>query len=82
MEKKFEIDGLTYKIEDLSEDGKTLLNRLAFANLKLHELKNQDALLTKAKNAYISDIKFEVVQNESGFDLGNLFDEDWGLENA
>ena len=76
MEKKFEIDGQTYKIEDLSEDGKTLLNRLAFANLKLHELKNQGALLTKAKNAYISDIKFEVVQNESGFDLGNLFDED------
>lgn len=76
MTDKFEIDGLEYKIEELSNEGKILLDRLVFANLKLHELKNQRALFTKAKNAYIADIKFEVVQSESGFDLDNLFDED------
>ena len=76
MNKKFKIDDLEYSIEDLSKDGRVLLERLAFANVKLQDLKNQGALLTKARNAYISDIKFEVVQNESWFDLNNLFAED------
>ena len=76
MKKKFDIDGLAYNIEDLSKEGKAILEKLAFANLRIHELKNQGALFTKAKMAYIADIKFEVVQNESGFDLDNLFNED------
>ena len=41
-----------------------------------HELTNQQALLTKAKNAYIADLKMEIVQGRTGVDLGALFSDD------
>jgi len=71
----FDLDGVKYKIADLSDNGRNILDKLTFANLKIHELKNQGALLTKAKNAYISDIKTEIIQGESGIDFNDLFDE-------
>ena len=34
------------------------------------------ARLTKAKNAYIADLKLEIVQRRTGVDLGALFSDD------
>ena len=76
MRQEFRIDGVSYDTEDLSEEGKALLGRLQFARLTLHELTNQLALLTKAKNAYIADLKMEIVQGRTGVDLGALFVDD------
>ena len=60
----------------LSLEGKALLERLTFSHSQLQALSNQMALLTKAKNAYIADLKSEIVQGRTGIDLGALFSDD------
>jgi hypothetical protein len=65
-----------YDLENLPEDGKLIVAKMRFVELKLRELENQHALLTKAKNAYIADLRGEIVQGRSGINLGELFSED------
>lgn len=76
MSKRFRIDGVEYAMEGLSQEGKNLVARLTFTRLTLQELSNRMALMTKAKNAYIADLKLEIVQGRTGVDLGTLFSED------
>lgn len=76
MSRRFRIDGVEYDAHGLSEEGRDLVERLTFAQLALQELINRQALLTKAKNAYIADLKIEIVKGRTGVDLGSLFAED------
>ena len=76
MMKRFRIDGVEYDADALSAEGKALVERLSFAHLQVQTLSNQQALLTKAKNAYIADLKSEIVQGRTGVDLGALFSDD------
>jgi hypothetical protein len=76
MTQRFRIDGVEYDAESLSEEGRDLLDHLTFVWLTLQELSNQQALLTKAKNAYIADLKLEIIQGRTGVDLGALFSDD------
>lgn len=76
MNQRFRIDGVEYAAESLSQDGRDLVARLIFARLQQQELSNQLALLTKAKNAYIAELKTEIIQGRTGVDLGTLFSDD------
>jgi hypothetical protein len=76
MSQRFRIDGVEYATDVLSQEGRDLVARLTFARLMLQELNNQQALLTKAKNAYIADLKCEIVQGRTGVDLGAMFSDD------
>lgn len=76
MTKRFRLDGAEYDLDALSADGRALVERLTFAYLQVQALSNQQALLTKAKNAYIADLKSEIVQGRTGVDLGALFSDD------
>ena len=76
MSQRFCIDGVEYATDGLSQEGRDLVARLTFTRLALQELNNQKALLTKARNAYISDLKLEIVQGRTGVDLGALFSDD------
>ena len=76
MSQRFRIDGVEYATDVLSQEGRDLVARLTFARLTLQELNNQQALLTKAKNAYIADLKSEIVQGRTGVDLGEMFSDD------
>ena len=76
MTQRFRIDGVEYTTEGLSQEGRDLLERLTFTRLALQEMSNQIALLTKAKNAYIADLKSEIIQGRTGVDLGALFSDD------
>ena len=76
MIKRFRLDGAEYDVDALSAEGKSLVERLSFAHLHVQTLSNQQALLTKAKNAYIADLKSEIVQGRTGVDLGALFSDD------
>lgn len=76
MSQRFRIDGVEYDIETLTQEGRDLVSRLTFARLQQQELSNQMALLTKAKNAYIADLKAEIIQGRTGVDLGALFSDD------
>ena len=76
MSQRFRMDGVEYGTEGLSQEGNDLVARLTFARLTLQELSNQQAILTQAKNAYIADLKMEIVQGRTGVNLGALFSED------
>ena len=76
MTKRFRLDGGEYDLNALSTEGKALVERLNFAHLHVQVLSNQKALLTKAKNAYIADLKSEIVKGRTGVDLGALFSDD------
>jgi len=76
MTKRFRLDGVEYDVDALSAEGQALVERLNFAHLQVQALSNQQALLTKAKNAYIADLKSEIFEGRTGVDLGALFSDD------
>jgi len=76
MNQKFWIDDVEYSTDGLSDEGSGLVKQLKFTQLRLLELSNQRALMTKAKNAYIADLKMEIVRERSGVDLSALFTDD------
>ena len=76
MTRGFRIDGAEYDAASLSKEGRALVESMTFAQKRLQELMNQQALLTKAKNAYIADLKSEIIQGRTGVDLGALFSDD------
>jgi hypothetical protein len=46
--------------------------QLQFVQQKLQELQDNAALLHKAKNGYIADLKNEIISGKLGVDIGNL----------
>lgn len=70
------IDGQKYQADLLNRDCLTLLEQIKLSNLRIKELQNMSALLTRAKNAYIQDISEEIVKDKSGIDLGQIFSDD------
>jgi hypothetical protein len=76
MAKTFTLEGNEYKIDDLSTEGKQIWDHLFFSLKALDELNAKHAIMMRGKNAYIEDLKGEVVQKKSGVDLGALFAED------
>ena len=76
MTQRFRIDGAEYDAATLTKEGRALVESMTFALMRLQELMNQQALLTKAKNAYIADMKTEIIQGRTGVDLGALLSDD------
>lgn len=65
-----------YDISQLSEDAHILVSRLQYVEQMLSERNNLLALLHKAKNAYIADLKTEIIKDKTGVDMSSLFDEE------
>lgn len=76
MIQTFRLDGVEYTTASLGQEGQDVVGRLAFTRTMLQDLSNQMALLTKAKNAYITDLKTEIIRGRTGVDLGTLFGDD------
>ena len=72
----FTIDGRKYTTDTLDDGGLLVYKQLQFIKLRMLELGNQQAILNKAKNAYISDLNAEIVQGKSGINLSDLFSDD------
>ena len=68
------IDGAVYEISQFSEELKKIVAELIFVQSKLNELQNNLALLSRAKNGYIVDLKSEIVELRTGVDFDDLFD--------
>ena len=56
------LDGVQYDIRALAPSARVLAERLTFVQQRLQELHNQQAMLTKARNAYITDLKTELLR--------------------
>mgnify|MGYP001041917853 CR=1 FL=1 len=76
MTQRFRIDGAECDATALPKEGQGLVGSMTFAQMCLQELMNQQALLTKPKNAYIADLKSEIIQGRTGVDRGALFSDD------
>lgn len=73
---KLTIDGCVYEIDNISDEGKKLIELIQSTKIRLLDAGSLIAVLTRAKNAYIEDLKTEVIENKSGVDLGALFMDD------
>lgn len=62
-----------YDVSALGEEGRNLLSNFQMATDRLQEAENLHAVLTKARRAYIADIKNEIIQGKTGIDLSTLF---------
>jgi hypothetical protein len=66
MKQRLRLDGVDHDVDQLSAEARQILERLRFVQQRLQELHNQQAMLTKAKNAYIADLKADLLQPVSG----------------
>lgn len=76
MTKRFQIDGIDYNTNDFNSEAKIIMVQLSFVYERLNELKNNMALLSKAKNGYIEDLKTEIIQERTGVDFSDLFSDE------
>ncbi|EDM70249.1 valyl-tRNA synthetase [Roseobacter sp. AzwK-3b] len=75
MVKTLKIEGQEYDVSTLSEAGRANLAQFQHVTAQLQEAQNLHAVLTKARHAYIADLKNEIVKGKSGIDLSALFDD-------
>jgi hypothetical protein len=75
MAKTLRLGDKDYDVSVLSEEGRRTLALYQYATTQLQEAENRMALLTKARNAYIADLKTEIIEGRTGVDLGALFDD-------
>ena len=75
MAKTLRLGDKDYDVSVLSTEGRRTLALYYHATTQLQEAENRMALLTKARNAYIADLKTEIIEGRTGVDLGALFDD-------
>ncbi len=74
MSKKINIDGVEYDLDSLSPEAKAILGKLQHTDTQIKDTTNLCALLTRAKNSYVQDLKREMIEGKSGVDIASLFD--------
>jgi hypothetical protein len=70
------LDNADYPVDALGPEGQALLENYAFADQQLRHLHNMQAILNKARNAYIADLKDEILRARSGLDFSDLLADD------
>ena len=68
---KVQIDGVEYDEEGLSEQAKRLLVQVKNISARIQENQNMTAILTKAKKAYIAELKTEMLSAKAGLLINN-----------
>ena len=75
VQNKFKFEDVEYNRDNLSEDTLKRFLQLQFTQHKLQELQDNAALLNKAKNGYIADLKDEIISGKLGIDIVDLISE-------
>ena len=75
---KLNLDGKEYNFSALNKECQQLVVDLDMVNKRIQEIENLQAILNKAKRAYIVDLKTEMLAAKAGFD----FTDWWNVENA
>jgi hypothetical protein len=65
--KKIIIGDKSYSIDMLDNEGKAHLASSQFVDTKIKEISNLIAALTVSKNAYIQELKNEIIKSKTGF---------------
>jgi len=75
MVKHVRLDNRDYDVALLSQAGQETLALYQHATQQYQDATNMLALMVKARNAYIADLRNEMIQRNTGIDLRNLFSE-------
>ena len=71
MATKIKLGDKEINIDELSEVAKAQAASLQFANDRLKELINMQALLNRAKNSYVQSLKQEMLASKAGYLLSD-----------
>ncbi len=74
--KTFRLGESDYPVDALGPEGQAALKHYLQTSEHIQYLGNMTAILNRAKNGYIADLKQEIVRNKSGFDLSDMFSDD------
>ena len=66
------IDGEDHDLSSLTEEAKAQLAMIQFGDARIAELKNMQALLTRAKKSYIDGLEREIIKARTGVDFSSL----------
>ena len=69
MIQKLKLGDQEYEVDNLSKQAKSTFLLYQFANQKIHELKNLQAVLQRSKNSYIESLKKEMLSQKAGLSL-------------
>ena len=69
MADKISIDGVEHEISDLDEISKKLVISISKVDEKIHDNANLIAVLTRAKNSYMEELKRKALADKAGFDF-------------
>lgn len=72
MTGKLRLDNAEYDIAALSDQARAQLAMVQFADSRIAELTNMQALLTRAKKSYIDGLEREIIKARSGIDFSTL----------
>jgi hypothetical protein len=64
-----EFDGKKYNVSDFTDFANNLLKNITHVNTATQEKNNMISILTKAKRAYIAELKSEMLSAKAGFDF-------------
>ena len=76
VEQTFQFEQVDYNTAELSAEALQLYKKLNDTQNIIKEKKDNTALLHKAKNAYIIDLKNEIVSAKSGMDFDFLLSDE------
>lgn len=65
-----------YDLRTATPEQMSSVQQLRFTEVELQRLKNLKILLNRARNAYIEDLKREVLRERTGYDLRDLMADD------
>jgi len=68
---KIQIDDVEYDLDALTDQAKRLVGEVQKINARIQETQNMSAILTKAKRAYIADLKTEMLAVKAGIHFGD-----------
>ena len=66
MSKKIKIEDKEYNLDDLSDFAKSQVASLQFVETKIRETNNLKAILQRAKNSYVKELKTEIISSKAG----------------
>jgi len=66
MSEKIKIEDKEYKLDDLSDFAKSQVASLQFVETKIRETNNLKAILQRAKNSYVKELKTEIISSKAG----------------
>lgn len=72
MVKALKIDGKDFDVSKLSDAGNKTLSNYMYVVKQLQAAENMHAVLIKARNAYIADLRNQMIRGKTGIDLSTL----------